>query len=341
MAASSYQTNWGIHVEWLVGYLLQAGISLDEMSAAAGQRIDDATDVYLRIDGYLHLFGWSADRLSAPHLGLDIADRAQAESFGILGYLLKNAPTVAAYCEMLERYQSVLMTGMQFTCRATGRQFEVQWEVFRPPSEGVRHDIEFSLAAFVKLLRDALGESIGPRKVFFRHACKEPQSRYAKTFGSSVLFNQDENCLFFDANLLGMPLSDSDPQLLAILREHADTRLEQWEVSENLVEQAKFFITTSLDTQDAGAEKLAQMLHITPRTLNRYLRQKGTNYKTLREEVIVELAKRSLANTDAGITAIGGKLGYTESSAFIRAFKRMTGITAASYRKMVRQNRTL
>ena len=341
MAVADDQTNWGIHVEWLVGYLLQAGISLEEMSAVAGHRIVNANDVYLRIDDYLHLFGWSADRLSAPHLGLDISDRTQAESFGILGYLLKNAPTVAVYCEMLERYQSVLMTGMQFTFSTTGREFEVQWEVFRPPSEGVRHDIEFSLAAFVKLLRDALGESIGPRKVFFTHARKEPQARYAKTFGSEVMFNQDKNCLFFDANLLGMPLSDSDPQLLTILREHADTQLAQWKVSENLVEQAKFLITTSLDTQDAGAERLAQMLHITPRTLNRYLRQKGTNYKTLREEVIVELAKQSLANTDAGITAIGGKLGYTESSAFIRAFKRMTGITPAAYRKKVRQNSTL
>ena len=337
MAASDYHVNWGIHVEWLVDYLLHGGISLDEISAATRHRIDDVTDVYLQIDDYLHLFGWSADRLSAQHLGLDIADHVQAESFGILGYLVKNAPTVAVYCEMLERYQNVLMTGMQFIFKTTGRQFEVQWEVFRPPSEGVRHDIEFSLAAFVKLLRDALGESIGPKKVFFNYPCKEPRGRYAKTFGPSVLFNQEKNCLYFDANLLRMPLSNSDPQLLAILRQHADTLLEQWQISENLVEQARFFITTSLDSQDAGAENLAQMLHVSPRTLNRHLRQKGTNYKTLREEVVVELAKQLLANTDAGITAIGGKLGYTESSAFIRAFKRMTGITPAAYRKKVRK----
>lgn len=341
MAASHNQGNWGIHVEWLVGYLLQAGISLEEISAAAGHRIDDATDVYLPVDGYLRLFGWSANRLSAPHLGLDIADLAKAESFGILGYLLKNAPTVAVYCEMLERYQPVLMTGMQFTFRTTGRQLEVQWEVFRPSSEGVRHDVEFSLAAFVKLLRDALGESICPRKVFFSHACQEPQGRYARTFGASVFFDQDQNCLFFDANLLGMPLSDGDPQLLAILREHAETRLEQWAASEDLIEHAKFFITASLDAQDAGVDNLARMLHTTPRTLNRYLREKGTNYKSLREEVIVELAKQSLANTNAGITTIAGKLGYTESSAFIRAFKRMAGITPAAYRKKVRQDRTV
>ena len=244
MTTVEHLANWGIHVEWLVDYLLRNGITLDEISATVGHRIDEATQVYVPIDDYLNLLGWSAKRLSAPHLGLDIADKAKAESFGILGYLLKNSPTVAVYCEMLERYQFVLMTGMEFSFRTNGRQFEVQWQIFRPPSEGVRHDIELSLAAFVKLLRDALGNAIVPRKAFFSHACEEPRARYETLFGSDVLFNQDQNCLFFSKNVLGMPLSDSDPQLLAILREHADTRLEQWRTNENPVEQAKFLITT-------------------------------------------------------------------------------------------------
>ena len=341
MTTVEHQANWGIHVEWLVDYLLRNGVTLDEISATVGHPIDNAEQVYLPISDYVNLFGWSAQRLSAPHLGLDIADEVQAESFGILGYLLKNAPTVAVYYQMLERYQCVLMTGMKFNFRRTGRQFEVQWQIFQPPSEGVRHDIEFSLAAFVKLLRDALGDSIVPRTVFFSHACEVPGDRYVKIFGSKVLFNQDQNCLFFSEDLLGMPLSDSDPRLLAILREQADAQMGNWKANESLVEQAKFLITMSLDTQGAGAEALANMLNITTRTLNRHLRQKGTNYKKLREEVIVELAKQSLANTDASITVIGGKLGFSESSAFIRAFKRMTGTTPAAYRKKNRQDRVL
>jgi len=77
------------------------------------------------------------------------------------------------------------------------------------------------------------------------------------------------------------------------------------------------------------------MLHITTRTLNRHFQQHGTTYKKLREEVIVELAKESLANTDASIIAIAGKLGYAETSAFVRAFKSMTGTKPAAYRKNV------
>ena len=117
--------------------------------------------------------------------------------------------------------------------------------------------------------------------------------------------------------------------------------MQKWQAKEDLVEQTKFLITTSLETEDAGAEPLAKMLHMTTRTLNRHLRQHGTTYRKLREEVIVELAKQSLANTDASITVIGGKLGYTEASAFVRAFKRMAGTTPVAYRKKARQNQAI
>ena len=141
--------------------------------------------------------------------------------------------------------------------------------------------------------------------------------------------------MVFTTNLLERQFTDSDPLLLEILRNHADHQLQQWQASDNLIDQVKFFISMSLEAEDAGAEAIAKMLHITSRTLNRHLRQNGTNYNQLREEVIVELAKESLVETDASITLIGGKLGYSESSAFVRAFKRMTGITPAAYRKSI------
>ena len=100
--------------------------------------------------------------------------------------------------------------------------------------------------------------------------------------------------------------------------------------------QARFYIATNLENENAGADILARKLHITPRTLNRQLRREGTNYQQLREEVIAELAKQSLAESEATITAIGNKLGYSESSAFVRAFKRMTGTTPLEYRKKSR-----
>ena len=174
-------------------------------------------------------------------------------------------------------------------------------------------------------------------KTLFSHICIEPAGRYEKTFGSEVFFEQDQNCLVFSTDLLSLPLSDSDPKLLAILREHADGLLQKWEAKRSLMGQIKFLIATSLENENSGVELLASSLHLTSRTMNRRLRHEGTNYQRLREEVIVELAKQSLEESDASITTIGGKLGYSESSAFVRAFKRLTGSTPIAYRNNARR----
>jgi AraC-like DNA-binding protein len=330
------EESWGLRGEFLIEYLLEHGVAVDEMATLLGREIGDAERNFLPIDDYLLLFGWSAERLSAPHIGLDIAEQLSTRDIGIFGYLIRNSPTVAAFCDAVVRYQPLFMRGMEFSFRKLGREFEIRWQIFRPQSESVRHDVELTLAGFVQLIQEGLGESLHPNKTLFSHACREPLERYRRTFGVEVFFEQEQNCLIFGAELLEMPLSRSDPKLLAILKQQADVSLQKWETGETLAEQTRFHIATTLESEETGAESLAGKLYITPRTLNRRLKQEGTNYQQLRQDVIVELAKRSLAETDASITAIGLKLGYSESSAFVRAFKRMTGATPANYRNMVR-----
>ena len=336
MNKAAPQQTWGLLVHWLVDYMLQHGISFEEIKEAVGCDVSDPAHCFLLIDDYLSLLGWSAKRLSAPHLGLDVADQVQPETFGILGYLLRNSRNVATLCDMVTRYQPLFMRGMKFSFRQYDELFEIQWEIFRSPSESVRQDVEFSLAAFLQTIRVGLGESIFPLKTRISHPCVEPIARYQKTFGPDVSFEQEKNCIIFSADVLEMPLNESDPVLLDILKNQADVMLQEWQDTESFVGQARLHIATSLEEENAGAETVANRLHITTRTLNRQLQREGTNYQRLREEVIVELAMQSLAESDASVTAIGGKLGYSESSAFVRAFKRMTGTTPVAYRKQAR-----
>lgn len=330
------EESWGLRGEFLIDYLLEHGVAVDEIAMLLGRNIGDAERNFLPIDDYLTLFGWSAERLSAPHVGLDIAEQLSTRDIGIFGYLIRNSPTVAAFCDAVVRYQPLFMRGMEFSFKKLDGQFEIRWQIFRPPSESVRHDVELTLAGFLQLIQEGLGESLQPTKTLFSHACREPLERYRRAFGAEVHFEQEQNCLVFGAELLEMPLSRSDPKLLAVLKQQADISLQQWEAGESLAEQARFHIATTLESEESGAEELARQMHITTRTLNRRLKQEGTNYRQLRQAVIEELAKRSLAETDASITSIGGKLGYSESSAFVRAFKRMTGETPVAYRGMMR-----
>jgi AraC-like DNA-binding protein len=308
------------------------------MSAFLAHDIGGTSGLFLPIDDYLLFIAWGAERLSAPHLGLDIADQMRARDIGIYGYLIQNSPTVGDFCNLVEQYQAVFMRGMEFKFEKSDRHFWLQYQIHRAPCEGVRQDVELTLGGFLRLLRGALEDSIYPRKTAFSHARREPTERYEKTFGAEVSFGQEHSYLVFNIDLLQLPLSDSDPKLLAIFTEHADSLLEQLQSKQSLVGQIKLLIATSLENDDGGVEMLADRLHITRRTLSRRLQREGTNYQRLREEVIVELAKQSLDNSDASITAIAGKLGFSESSAFVRAFKRLVGSTPVAYRSHARQS---
>lgn len=333
MSVRSSQSDWGLQVDWLMHYLLDWGVSHSEITTALSRDIDSSPrHLFLPIDDYLLLFAWAADRLDNPHLGLDIAQQLQGYELGIYGYLAKNSATVGNFCDTVERYQPIFMRGMGFTCLTTAQQLEVRWKISRPDSDGVRQDIEFTLAAFLKILRLKLGDNLRPLRVNFRGTGAEPLEHYRQVFDSDIYFEQAGDSLIFSSDLLQLPLSDSDPNLLAILKEQADVLLQKWKSQHDLVEQVKFLISTSLEDEVRGLEMLANRLHTTTRTLNRRLTNEGTSFQKLREEVIEETAKRALAESDAPITVIAGKLGYSESSAFVRVFKRMTGTTPSAYR---------
>lgn len=330
--------DWGLQVGWLLKYFRDQGVSPAEIEAVIGDPFDAKSDIFLPIDNYLSLLEWATQHLKAPHLGLDIASEFQSPDLGIFGYLIQHSSTVGALILALQRYQRIFMRGMNFSSSFSKNMLELRWQIFRPPSEAVRQDIEFTLAALVFLLRGKLGANWTPSEANFMHSPRDPLDRYKAVFGQNVSFNAACNNLVFDAAFCDTPLSDSDPTLLAILKQQADTLLEQVEARQDLAGQVKLLITTSLEQDDTSVDNVAGQLCLTARTLNRKLNALGTSYKDLREDIVVAIAQRSLLESDASVTEIAGKLGYSESSAFVRAFKRSVGVTPLAYRKQSRSH---
>ena len=335
MSRLENQSDWGCDAEWMVQGLLNRGISLQQMSESlpSGDKLKQGNYHYLPIDNYVALFGWAAEHLACPHLGLEMAASMHPSEMGIYGYLVDNSPTVGALISAAEHYQSIFMRGMEWRARDVGPMHEIQWRIFRPYCEGTRQDIECTLASLVEILRRKTGNHIKLERVGFVHPLSKPLQAYTDIFRCEVLFEQTTNSMLIDGAYLNLPLNDTDPKLLRILKEQADTLLEKWKSESSLVDKARLLIATSLEDDSGGVERLSRQLNMTSRTLNRWLTRAGTNYKNLREEVLLEAAQQALIYSSASITLIAGKLGYSESSAFVRAFKRLTGYTPNSYRK--------
>ena len=88
-------------------------------------------------------------------------------------------------------------------------------------------------------------------------------------------------------------------------------------------------------TRNATLEQAAELFSMHPRTLNRRLADKGCTFRGLAEEVRYDLARQFLENTGMPISQIAAALGYAETSAFTRAFRRWSGFSPTVWQEQI------
>ena len=323
----------GIQVEWLYKGLM--GLGLPEESLAeylTSNGLDKR--IVLPVEGYLKLLEWSAKTLNTPHIGLKISTKITPSDFGLLGFLIQYSATVEDMLEAMERYQIILISAVSFNYQVANGLCEICNRVLHSYNEGTRHDIEFSLAIAVASLSKMLGKNWQPIRVNFTHAMEGSIDEYKKILGTEVYFKQKNNSIIIDDTCLKAPINDSNPQLMNMLCQQADQILCEIEDKEDFIKQVRLSMTTHLGDGSYTINTLCQHFNITTRTLHRHLKKYNTSYKTLREQIILNLAKEALLKTDASVTEISLQLGYAESSSFVRAFNRLGGMTPLQYRNI-------
>ena len=140
--------------------------------------------------------------------------------------------------------------------------------------------------------------------------------------------------LVFERRSLDVPLATSDPNLLGILSRRAD-ELSTRAGEPPLTVQVRRVLAPAFRSNDAQIDRVARKLGLTARSLQRRLKDEGSSFQEIREEAKRVLAQRYL-DDDLAITEISFLLGFSEPSAFFRAFKRWTGLTPIEGRTMRR-----
>lgn len=202
-----------------------------------------------------------------------------------------------------------------------------------------RQPTEFVLATWILLLRQATGAPIVPRGVSVNHSRPERIEEHLRLFGVEPRFGADERSMTFFAADLQRPFLKADSALYAVLVRHAQDLLSRLPRVSTIAEQARALVARELASGNPSLERVAEQLHMSARTLNRRLLDEGTSHRALLEQVREELARRYLADARMGIREVAFLLGFSEPSAFHRAFKRWTGTTPAAFRESGRGSR--
>ena len=159
------------------------------------------------------------------------------------------------------------------------------------------------------------------------------QAEYQQVFeGSPVQFGQPQACLELSSGLLDQALRQNETSLRRFLRHPVLFMLTRDYANHSWTMQVRDLLRQSIE-QAPELNEIAARLDIHPQTLRRRLAAEGTSFKDIKNHLRRDTALHFLGKQGLSIEEIAHRAGFSESSAFIRAFKNWTGVTPYSYRK--------
>jgi len=273
------------------------------------------------------------DASGINHIGLILGSYITPEFVGILGYLGMSSLTLGDALKNFERYQTLLYGGAGANIERRGDNILCRWT----PSDGIVHkeSDETLIAALVCFTRLLTGdESQQPTRIGFMHAQPTDVSAYESLFRCEVTFSCQS--LFIDTPVLQarLPSKASNPTLGAILEQHAQAMLGALPPNESaLLGKVRQKIKQAISAGVATQEQVAKSLGLSSRTLHRKLVNEGVQFSVLLQDVRYQIAKQHLDEDQLSISVIAHRMGYSEQSAFTRAFKKWSGMTPIAYTK--------
>jgi AraC-like DNA-binding protein len=313
---------------------VRTGKAPRELAEMVGVAPSNVTDADARVPHALIARVWEtlAAHCGDAHLGLFAASLLAAAPLDLVDMALDCAPDFRSMVAGFLRFQRLFHDANESLLEVRG-----EWAIpiFRlgPEAPRCRHLCEFVLATWSFKVRRDLGPRFALAGVRMVDAGPARADAFARAFGDvPVEHGAREDALVFPAALLDAPLVGADGAAWARLQTQLEGALAKREPGASFVDGARRQLQAELLQGRADVKALARALAVSTRSLQRRLTEEGTSFSDLLDKVRRELAVSHMHRADTSVTEIAFLLGFSDLSAFSRAFRRWTGASPSAYR---------
>jgi len=311
------------------------GVDPAELLAAVGISGRDLSDPDGRLPRTAELRMWThAARLTGDEcFGIRLAEQLTADGLGPLGFAVRSSATLGEAYQRIGRYLRLLVLGPGVELHEDGDV--VRLRHLPPTTEPApsRHAVELLLGILVSIARRGIGPGFTPTATRLRHAPPGRLDAHRALFGRDVRFDQDHDELVLERGLLAHPQPKAEPALAQVLDRHIDSLLAAEPVEPSFMDRVNAALVAELERGEPSLAAIAGKLHMSPRTLQRRLREEGTSLSDRLDRIRETLATRHLSESTRSVGEVAFMLGFSEVSTFHRAFRRWTGVTPVAYRR--------
>ncbi len=318
--------------------IAQADDSLDKRAflAAAGVDPDAPIDAKVMVedkDYYKFFAGLARADPNGQELPLRVGATMRCEDYGAFGLAWKSAPTLRGSCERASRYARVLTSVATYEVRVADEG--VYMHLHRDGDRarlGLRLSNEATIASIAAISQEVSVATFQALAIYFKHDAPESTQAHERHFGCPVHFGAGMDALLISHGTMQTPNRVGDAGIVKFFDRHLEEELATFDDDIALERRVRVQISQSLSQGVPTVSEIAEHLGMSGRTLQRRLSDRGHTFQKLVDEARRELAERLLKTTLYPLAEVAFLTGFSEQSAFNRAFKRWAGQTPRSFR---------
>lgn len=323
----------GILVRALADVLRQRGVAPERLLGGSAEQIFLAPfERRLPLADYQGLLERAIQLTGDPALGLSCGLQAAESSFGLWGPLVSHAETLRHAVRLIQQFHPLMLeqTRLHLTEQLGAARLSCDFPRTHNPAD--RSIAELIVAGFVRTLRSFGCAREDMHAVHFEHKTPAHYYAYAEAFGCEVHFGAAFTGVTFCATALDRLHIHRQPELQTLVHAQAERYLSLLSRPQSYSDRVIALLRRQRSGGHPQLSDAARSLGVSSRSLRRRLLDEGTSYRSLLQSILRDSACAMLRDRDRSIQSISRALGFNNSTAFQRAFKRWVNLTPAEYR---------
>lgn len=283
-------------------------------------------------DEFFELHEMLDERLG-PGFSIRVGQQMKIEDYGVLGLSWRTCSWAGEIFERSERYFKLLSNTYDFKVDKKEEYTDI-YLLREPYRRGMQLSNEATLSATVVVLKAMTETNISPVKVSFKHRPPKDLSSYTNAFNCPIAFNDNYYSITYKTTDIEIRTAKADASINTFLVQRVEEETKGLKVSGNrLAYDVQQLIKNALPSGIPSVHHIGEHLCMSNRTLTRRLSESGMTYRDLIKKTQEQVATGLLTNTNRSIAQIAFETGFSEQSAFNRAFKRWKGVSPTEFRK--------
>lgn len=287
------------------------------------------------LDHY-RLWPFAVAQTGDPAVGLKVGEVIDSDRMGLMGHIFFNSDTLGHAIDQYLKLHRLVNEAVHIHRIHEGEWVRLVWES-ESPEFYCQPDMERTLSAAMTRARHFIHPRLEIDQMTLAHSRPAWADEYERIFQCPLIFDAGQVSVRFAARYLDWRLPHRNPYVYGALLGHVNRLLAHMSPRRQVSRKVRRLVARQLANGNVDADRIAEQMHMSRQTLYRKLKHEGHGFQELIEEVRRERALRYVAADRYALGEIAFLLGFSELSAFSRAFKRWTGESPAHYRLRLRQ----